>query len=332
MRLILTTAAFALLLPAAAHAAPGPSFDCAKASSAFEKAICADPALSKADRDLAAAYAAAQAAVPAQWKAWLKETQRSWLKFAAVECKSGDLGDTPSPARKAACRRQLFDSRIATLKHTLVTKGGRRFVSFTSYRAEAGEDEDSTSTLHITLLQIAEPADAAERGWNALMVDRLGAASTDQPAISGVAEVVIDAVAPGYIGATINETHARGPGGDSVRLEALRWSMKLGRQISPADLFKDPAAARKAIARLAMRNPEIAGDETAAGALAELLKEPHYYVLKREGLNLSFDDDNAFGGAHYAIAVLSTTIPWADLAPYLKPNLPVDLKALQNGQ
>lgn len=46
-------AALLILLPPAAHAA---GFDCAKAASPTEKAICADAALSKLDGDLAAAW------------------------------------------------------------------------------------------------------------------------------------------------------------------------------------------------------------------------------------------------------------------------------------
>lgn len=59
-------------------AAGAASFDCGKAATPAEKAICADPALSKADDDLAAAYKAALAATldPAS----LRRAQRQWLQ------------------------------------------------------------------------------------------------------------------------------------------------------------------------------------------------------------------------------------------------------------
>lgn len=70
------------LLVAAGIAWPGgagaASFDCGKAATPVEKKICADPALSKADEELAAAYRAALAVTldPAS----LRREQREWLQ------------------------------------------------------------------------------------------------------------------------------------------------------------------------------------------------------------------------------------------------------------
>lgn len=63
------------LLPFPAHAA---SFDCAKAAQPIEKLICGDPALSKADETMAAAYQSALTATldpPA-----LRDDQRDWQR------------------------------------------------------------------------------------------------------------------------------------------------------------------------------------------------------------------------------------------------------------
>lgn len=59
-------------------AAGAASFDCANAATPAEKAICADPALSKADDELAAAYKTARGATldPAS----LRRAQREWLQ------------------------------------------------------------------------------------------------------------------------------------------------------------------------------------------------------------------------------------------------------------
>ena len=68
-------AALLTLLPLAAHAA---GFDCAKAASPTEKAICADAALSKLDGDLATAWK--QALGKGGDTAALKAAQLKWLK------------------------------------------------------------------------------------------------------------------------------------------------------------------------------------------------------------------------------------------------------------
>jgi uncharacterized protein len=62
---------------AMSSAAIAASFDCGKASRPIEKTICADPALSKADEDMAAAYRAALAVDRDTFS--LRRDQREWL-------------------------------------------------------------------------------------------------------------------------------------------------------------------------------------------------------------------------------------------------------------
>lgn len=94
-----------LLLPclalAAAHAGAA-SFDCAKARTSMETTICADPALSKLDEQLAASYKRAQNVSGA--KAAVTQSQRGWLGSPEL----GLCGD-------AACYRDAFAARIALL-------------------------------------------------------------------------------------------------------------------------------------------------------------------------------------------------------------------------
>ncbi|WP_029087370.1 lysozyme inhibitor LprI family protein [Brevundimonas aveniformis] len=61
-------------------AQPGPSFDCARATSASERAICADPILSALDRDMAAAYAAAWARISPAARRALRSDQQAFLR------------------------------------------------------------------------------------------------------------------------------------------------------------------------------------------------------------------------------------------------------------
>lgn len=78
------------------------SFDCGKAATSKEQAICADPGLSRLDEALNAAYARAQARVGD--KALMRQWQRSWLRSLDLDgCKS------------QACLKKAFTERIATL-------------------------------------------------------------------------------------------------------------------------------------------------------------------------------------------------------------------------
>lgn len=74
-------------LPAAAAGGgdDGPSFSCAAAKSAAEKAICADPALAALDRRMASAYAKVLAALDAPGRAALRTDQRIFLEARDIQ-------------------------------------------------------------------------------------------------------------------------------------------------------------------------------------------------------------------------------------------------------
>ena len=91
MRLATCLAFLALGLLAAIPRARGANFDCAKAATASEKAVCADPALSKADDALAAAYADALAATLDPQP--LVEAQRAWIVERDKLDDAAKLGD-----------------------------------------------------------------------------------------------------------------------------------------------------------------------------------------------------------------------------------------------
>ena len=101
-RSVLSAAAMLLLLGAGASSAQ-PSFDCAKASNAVERAICADPNLAALDVEMAAVYSAARAAVEGAAAEKLVAAQRAWMK------RRGRCGGD------AACLAAQISKRIAEL-------------------------------------------------------------------------------------------------------------------------------------------------------------------------------------------------------------------------
>ena len=89
--------AAALFAPPAAAA----SFDCKKAATPTEKAICADPILSRLDEQLDDAYRVAQKR--ASSRTALRDAQRQWLATRRDVC------------RDAACLRAAYQARIDAL-------------------------------------------------------------------------------------------------------------------------------------------------------------------------------------------------------------------------
>ncbi|MBW8810480.1 MAG: DUF1311 domain-containing protein [Lysobacter sp.] len=89
----------------AASPAPRPSFDCARASSQVERAICADPRLARADAELARVYRSSLAGLDAPAAAALRDEQRWFLQI-----RDAGYADA-TEAEKAADLRSTLDYR-----------------------------------------------------------------------------------------------------------------------------------------------------------------------------------------------------------------------------
>jgi len=80
-----------------------PSFNCAKASNAVERAVCADPALAELDARLAAEYKKALGLH--HDKAALRENQRQWLREMHRQCATGTV----------PCAQKYYSVRLSQL-------------------------------------------------------------------------------------------------------------------------------------------------------------------------------------------------------------------------
>ena len=135
----LTAAALLLTAPLWAQQ---PSFNCAKAGTPTEHAICASPLLSALDHEIAEAYKAKRATLGNEARAALLAEQRSWLKTrdlcgdvvacisAQMQHRQGQLGVPPGmgnshPASLNAGRWQPY-SRTATAFYSAMTLSSTR--------------------------------------------------------------------------------------------------------------------------------------------------------------------------------------------------------------
>ena len=91
----------AALMAAMAAQAGAASFDCARAAARVERMICADISLSRLDDEMAQAYGQMRAAQSADAGAgaWLKKTQREWIRQR-------------NACAEPACVREAYVARI----------------------------------------------------------------------------------------------------------------------------------------------------------------------------------------------------------------------------
>ena len=157
---------FGVLLTSPAFAA---SFDCARASTPREKAICASPRLSQLDDQLAAEYTKLLATVSTEVRATVRQNERDWLH--SVECPANlgreALGD---------CLAIAWDKRVRLLQATISSArqpGGVPFVwnsvHFTRPDTgdEASNDAQRGAPQYSTLDAEWPQALSSDPGWQA---------------------------------------------------------------------------------------------------------------------------------------------------------------------
>ncbi len=195
--------------PAQVAGAPAPvaSFDCSKAVSPMEKAICSDKDLSAADVKMAAAYRQAIDLMPAEAVANFRADQRTWLvalergcQIAEVEeaSKGGkpqDVADNSAEgkqnlARMAGCMKGAWDNRTDVLKHGYAQVDGVSFVTRSVLLLSPDSSPDRTvadgmeefpgfGSLAVSWPE-AQSTDPRWTAWNAAVVRKLQTGLVEQ--------------------------------------------------------------------------------------------------------------------------------------------------------
>lgn len=126
-----------LIIPLYSH---GASFDCAKAGTWVEKAICSNPQLSDLDELLMASYKKALSG--ASNAATLKTAQKDWLKNSRDGCQ-----DT-------ACLKQAYTTRLAELNQLVSTSTKPLSIAGKYERYYRGKPDNNSA--HITILELKD--------------------------------------------------------------------------------------------------------------------------------------------------------------------------------
>jgi uncharacterized protein len=339
--------ALALLMGGVAHAA---SFDCAKAKSPQEKAICSSPRLSAADDQLATAYKAWLSAVPPEVGPEVREEQRGWLRSLAANCKSAA---TESTAALATCMLDVYPARIKELQAKVVTVGGVTFYWRSITRTEPDDPADVTPEMKVHeenpgfgTLDAEWPQAASStpewKAWNAgfeAAVQTIASESTGSSAGKGTAKwaatssvdqqvtTSIGVVTPELVTTAIQtmvDGHGAHPNTNSIQ---FNWLLKEQRELQPKDLFRpgsgwDQFLQGRCDKYLHEQLDTDGKSYVSTGQAGEMAKTLHGIVVKPEnwqldgrGLTIPFQP---YAVACYACTPDPLTVPWGDLQPYLQ--------------
>ena len=294
----LVAIAAALLVPSV-HAA---SFDCAKAASRVERAVCANPALGKLDEDVAAAYAAARAGLDETWRPRLLRSQREWL---ATRSASADL-----PA--------VLRERLAILRGVRVTQGGVHFLKLT----------DAARPMYV--LDDVPGAPAYNQWVDSVWHDAVGQTSRlreagDACASSDEPDCVSDSTARTYVTTvpspgllSVDETlvsYEQGAAHPEVASAVHNWWLSRAGRVTLKDIFVGtawkPVIAKAARAWVKSQNDRVTVDADAIEGVSKVddwTLTPTALVFTVDGYAFNLGRGTA-----------EVEVPWKDFGASLRP-------------
>jgi len=309
-------------------AAQAASFDCAKASSQVEQAICANPDLSRADEVLARAYATALGGLSDAAKAAVQKGQREWLGFAALACTTD-----AKPFRVAltddqqGCLNAVYRSRISELGQSRM-EGDWRVYPQTSYSLVDDPDPDAyqgVATKEISSPRIDEESEIAS-SFNALM-DEADAAA--QPDPKGEDYLTADTMETTTIASVTSrrislsmDTYWMGHGAahGNYAITYAHYLPQQERMLTAEDLFTGNGW-EAALGKLALDELDRTIDggiwEESRADVPKVATDPSRWNFGDNGLEITFQP---YEVTAYAAGAPTVTIGWDKLSDYLAPD------------
>lgn len=326
--MIFRSAAAAAVLLWSVAAAAQPSFDCAKASTVVERAICADAKLAQADRDLATVYGALWGRLTGAARDHLAQDQLRWLANRAKAC-TGVAEDV------ARCVRQRYVSRIATLKAE--SEGPYPFVSeqalvrsgkvgTTRYVIDASYPEFDRPNVDFSAVNKAF-ATAAQKGAD----DAVPGSDSGGPGIDQIWTYLqsFQLFRPAPTSVSVATTFYVFTGGahGSSGVTATLVDLHTGRSVAPADVFVTGSEWKRTIteitkADLKRQFVERPGFPEALepAAFDKLMDDPERYLFKADALEIIF---NQYDVAAYVMGRYTVDIPYSRLTTLIRKEGPL---------
>jgi uncharacterized protein len=330
-----------LLTGAIAHAA---SFDCAKANTAQERAVCDSPELNKLDEEMAAAYKSVLAEVPSDLTAEIRDDQRTWLRKLTIAC---DPKDSAS-ATLVDCLEAEYASRIKALHHLILHQAGVTFV-WASVELAATAPPPGVSIGagqsrrgHLSASWPQSAADTPDwKAWNnAIEAATVRVASGGRKPPPGNLSEILDpdvdmdvSASLGVVGlnlvtATIaNDWDGGGihPNENSIQ---FNWLLKEGRELKPEDVFRQGSGWDSYLQKQCDQYLHQALDHEGQsyekfmqpGEMVKVLRgivvDPKNWEIDSQGITIVFQ---TYAVACHACTPAPLLIPWQSVQEMLNP-------------
>ena len=305
------------------------SFDCAKASTPYEQAICQRLELSAADELLAKAFSTAIGGLTPKAADAMRADQRSWLDFVQRVCTddakpltSGSYDDAG-----AACLADKLRDRVTVLEASRML-GGHRFYLTSSYSAQPDPDEvdNPDSYWKVTRHEASSPLldgdDALATKFNAFITTALeaeydlGSTEFDDQNTDGMSFTVVKSVTSTRISLeTTGYSYPHGAAHGAGSLGTLHYLIGEDRALKASDVFKGSDWQEKLTdLTIAQLNTNL-GDWLQMpdrSTITAIVSAPDRWSFEDPyGLTIQFQQ---YEVAPYAYGMPTVTISWENLA------------------
>ncbi len=228
---------------------PAAAFDCARASSEIEKAICASPVARETDDRMAAAYVALRAQMAPGEALTLRDSQRQWIKSRDNLCTGRTGPELSQCIIDETTKRWRF---LAGLPEAGPGTGDARLKPVLITRQAKGK---KTYAIDISAVAFADPRTGGERVFN----DAVAALYADAPLnetvdfesageLSYTESIDVTYASPDFISATGSGWRYDGGAHGNSWTKAVNVDLRNGRLLTFANLL--PAASLPAFSHL----------------------------------------------------------------------------------
>lgn len=331
IRIALIVATLLLLVPVSQAA----SFDCAKAGTSFEKAICAEEGLSQQDEVLAQAYATALGGLSTDAANEVKAGQKAWLNFAQRVCspEATPIAGTYDEGQ-IQCLSSTFRTRIHALEASRM-QGGYRFYPIDGYLVQPdselkeGDYGYKASEKEFHTVKIDRDDDLAA-AFNAA-IDAISANQGDF-FVKGTTEISPEDDTSDYdisvkvaevsnyrISLTYNQWwYGHGAAHGNYFIGHHHFLTEQKRMLEASDIFTGETWRERLVeATIAHLKSDIGEDnlfEDYAKNVADIAVNPERWMFSDTGLTIQF---NIYEITAYAAGAIEVTIPWDELGDIL---------------
>lgn len=320
--------AFALGV-AAFYAAPAHAFDCKRAASDSEKAICADPAALAADADLGKAFEALRTAADPKTRAALAAAEVAWLRR-----RDGDCSDQKGAAL-GACLAAQSQARVAFLTGAPQVGSGAPGRLAPVFRMQKGGK--GRTDIDIEVLKFVDPESPAQRAFNAAvdkLSDDLQEPDKGDPDADNYAFAVSMRLA--YASPRLISAHAEryvNMGGAHPNTDSADINIDVAQgRVAAFEALLDKAGAQKLFALCVKQvrdqkrekgedeEPDAAALKTLTESVSTASADLKVWSFGADAATLTYDP---YAVGAYAEGAFECKIPYSTLRPLAKPSFPL---------